>query len=469
MRTTQLILLALLIYLNGCIQIAVPPVDDYITILISLAGVKKTSPTQQAPTPTPVSTPDPVLSPLPPKISYSGSPFVLTQNLPINPITPTITGTITSCLPNPTLPSGLSLDNTTCTISGTPTATQTAANYTITASNSSGNATATISITVNLAPPTALTYPASSYAFLQNSPIATQTPTVNGTVTNCVSVPNLPTGLNLDTTTCTITGMPTNSQSTTSYTITASNDYGNTTTTISITIDAPVTGVSLVATSTVPLSGTVTLTPVFTPSNASNQNVTWSSSNTSVATVSNGIVTGVAIGTATITVTTADGGYTGTCLITVPVTIGSLYAGGIVFYVDGTGLHGFVAATTDQSTGKAYGVAPSTPQTFGTGSSNTNAIIAANGGLNTTYAAGVARSYTGGGYNDWFLPSMYEAQTMLNNIGVGGGNIGNFTNANYWSSSKVNPNPPNFYNPMTTFINAHSTATLDRVRAIRAF
>lgn len=51
---------------------------------------------------------------------------------------------------------------------------------------------------------------------------------------------------------------------------------------------------------------------------ATNTAVTWKSSNTSVATVSSsGLVTAVANGTATITVTTADGGYTDTCVVTV--------------------------------------------------------------------------------------------------------------------------------------------------------
>jgi len=54
------------------------------------------------------------------------------------------------------------------------------------------------------------------------------------------------------------------------------------------------------------------------PSNATNKNVSWSSNNTSVATVnSNGNVTAVAVGTATITVTTNDGSFTDTSIITV--------------------------------------------------------------------------------------------------------------------------------------------------------
>jgi len=54
-----------------------------------------------------------------------------------------------------------------------------------------------------------------------------------------------------------------------------------------------------------------------TPSNATNQNITWSSNNPSVATVSGGVVTAINAGTATITATTDDGGFTANCIVTV--------------------------------------------------------------------------------------------------------------------------------------------------------
>jgi uncharacterized protein YjdB len=92
---------------------------------------------------------------------------------------------------------------------------------------------------------------------------------------------------------------------------------------VSVIADVPVTGVSLNKTSTsLNVGGTERLTATVMPTTATNKTVTWSSGNTSVATVaSDGTVTGLAVGTAVITVTTVDGGKTATCDVTVSVPI----------------------------------------------------------------------------------------------------------------------------------------------------
>ncbi|SPF49076.1 exported hypothetical protein [Candidatus Desulfosporosinus infrequens] len=60
-----------------------------------------------------------------------------------------------------------------------------------------------------------------------------------------------------------------------------------------------------------------TLVATVAPSNATNKVVTWTTSNASVATVVNGVVTPVSAGTATITATTQNGGMTATSVVTV--------------------------------------------------------------------------------------------------------------------------------------------------------
>jgi len=78
-----------------------------------------------------------------------------------------------------------------------------------------------------------------------------------------------------------------------------------------------VTGVTLnQATLSLPVGSSVTLTATVAPSNATNKDVTWSTSDGTKVTVSNGFVTAVSAGTATITATA--GGKTATCTVTVP-------------------------------------------------------------------------------------------------------------------------------------------------------
>ena len=87
---------------------------------------------------------------------------------------------------------------------------------------------------------------------------------------------------------------------------------------------APVhaTGVTLDKTSASVKQGkTITLTATVAPADAVNKNVTWSSNDASVATVNNGVVTGVATGSAKITVTTEDGSHTASCTVTVTTSL----------------------------------------------------------------------------------------------------------------------------------------------------
>ena len=137
------------------------------------------------------------------------------------------------------------------------------------------------------------------------------------TITWSVTSGSLPTGLSLSED-GKITGTPTTAETST-FTVTATNAYGFDSKQFTLTIDVSVESVSLDKTTLELTEGsTETLTATITPNNATNQNVTWESSNPSVATVDeSGKVTAIAPGTAIITATTADGGKTATCSVTV--------------------------------------------------------------------------------------------------------------------------------------------------------
>jgi len=136
------------------------------------------------------------------------------------------------------------------------------------------------------------------------------------------------------------------------------------------------------------------------------------------------------------------------------LTVGQSYGGGKVAYIFTSSdpgyvagqTHGLIAAESDQTTDAVnvkwfpsssfYGA---TAISLGQGALNTITIIAAASGAGTTdlssYAAGLASNYRGGGYSDWYLPSKEELNKLyINRASIGGfANTGNLT---YWSSSQ---------------------------------
>ncbi len=100
-------------------------------------------------------------------------------------------------------------------------------------------------------------------------------------------------------------------------TITVTTEDGNHSATCAIEVIQQVEGVELNKSAIRGNVGdTQQLTATITPANANNQAITWNSDNEEVASVdSNGLVTFVAKGTATITATTEDGNYTATCAV----------------------------------------------------------------------------------------------------------------------------------------------------------
>ena len=124
---------------------------------------------------------------------------------------------------------------------------------------------------------------------------------------------------------------------------------------------------------------------------------------------------------------------------TITITIGSNYAGGIVFYIDSTGQHGLACAPSDQGNFQwgCHGTdIVGTSTAFGTGQANTNLILS--GCSNRPIAVSVCDNLVMNGYSDWYLPSIDELQLMYSNLHVQ--SIGGFLNSsNYWSSSQYNP------------------------------
>ncbi len=110
-----------------------------------------------------------------------------------------------------------------------------------------------------------------------------------------------------------------------------------------------VTGVSVSPTSVTLAEGErKELTATVKPSNATKKSVTWTSSNTTVATVStSGLVTAKSAGTATITVTTVDGSYTAKCTITVKKKVTPEY---VVLYHKGDSYGNLSTGTEVKST-----------------------------------------------------------------------------------------------------------------------
>ncbi len=171
-----------------------------------------------------------------------------------------------------------------------------------------------------------------------------------------------------------------------------------------------------------------------------------------------------------------------------PPAIGDFYQGGVVFHLFAEGeigyvageTHGLIAAVADQSFSirwynGSYVTTGATGTVIGTGATNTTTIISVQGGpTETSYAAGLARAYTGGGHTDWFLPSKDELNKMYTNRATinttAAANYGSdFSTNSYWSSTEyINGTAwtQYFVNGYQGYGNKNFTY---RVRAVRAF
>ena len=134
---------------------------------------------------------------------------------------------------------------------------------------------------------------------------------------------------------------------------------------------------------------------------------------------------------------------------TPPRAVGDSYGGGIIFYILQSGdngydpnvQHGLIAAPADASSAIQWApndiTTNTSNQAIGYGLFNTNTIISALG-TTASYAARTARNYNGGGYTDWYLPTLEELYELIQRKTTIGAST--FTTNQYYSSSESTQN-----------------------------
>ncbi len=174
----------------------------------------------------------------------------------------------------------------------------------------------------------------------------------------------------------------------------------------------PVAGISVnPATMNMVLNTTCQLTATVLPVNATNKQVTWTSSNTAIATVDAfGLVTATGGGNATITATTVDGGFSATCglTVTVPVTGISVTPGISTLYIN----------ETCQLSASIMPSGASTPA-YTWSSSNPEVATVSTNGLVTGVGSGLAyitATSTDGGFTDYCEVNVNSSCTAEGNI-----------------------------------------------------
>ena len=217
------------------------------------------------------------------------------------------------------------------------------------------------------------------------------------------------------------------------------------------------------------------------PTSQSNGAITYSSSNTSVATVTptGAIVNVVGSGQALITATQAANGAWGTATQSILINVAKSCADGGACVVGDTGPGGgviYYAASTRQSWGRYLEAAPSdlTDEAWcntsqdtvgaretrvGFGQANANAVVASC----SSGAAVSADSYTINGKSDWYLPGFDELEEMYRARTYVGMSTGT-----YWSSTEDNSSAAKRFDFTAGVYISGTKAATNHVRAIRS-
>ncbi|MCX6265787.1 MAG: DUF1566 domain-containing protein [Bacteroidetes bacterium] len=157
--------------------------------------------------------------------------------------------------------------------------------------------------------------------------------------------------------------------------------------------------------------------------------------------------------------------------------IGELFGGGMVLWVDHTGMHGLIVSLTDISTTAVWSLAVSYTGATSTwdGQSNTTTIA----GL--SLAAQICADYVNPGsygtgiYSDWYLPAIdqlsliYHVKYILNKNMEGIPDVYGLANSYYWSSTEYNNYMAWYYYVDSGHATYYDKNLSGRVRAVRAF
>lgn len=167
--------------------------------------------------------------------------------------------------------------------------------------------------------------------------------------------------------------------------------------------------------------------------------------------------------------------YNGTAWYSAVHYVGESYGGGIVFNVYDNGLHGLIAATSDQSAGIAWSngvlkITGASGDGIGAGEMNTTIAVTAQmpddpyGNFAPKVCSDYSVTFNGVLYGDWYLPSSHELNLLYAQRTI----VGGFTTNRYWSSTEFDD-----FSYRMDFSNGFSglagrTNTYN-VRAIRSF
>ncbi|WP_257164789.1 putative Ig domain-containing protein [Bradyrhizobium sp. SRS-191] len=241
----------------------------------------------------------------------------LTQNVAATSFTPVTGANGTPSLSYsvaPALPAGLSLSSSTGAITGTPTASSGATTYTITVTDTNlATASNTFSLTVNTA--VTATQSVSSATVTVNTAITTFTPVTGGggtTPRTYAISPSLPTGLSFNTSTGQVSGTPTVSSGTTTYTVTVTDDNnGTASNTFQLTVNGPLSATQAIASKALTQNAAATS---FTPVTAAGGTPSYTYA------ISPSLPTGLSFNTSSGAITGTPTGTSGATTYTVTIT-----------------------------------------------------------------------------------------------------------------------------------------------------